>query len=512
MDKILEFINKKTNNKYNYLLFFEAILYSKTNTMQIIFKKTEKTVVNTEITEELQVLCKQFLGDLVDNVTIVIKNDNLTLAQFKELIKNIISSNEQLNGVDFNNVTFDFDKDSDSISIPLITSNQNLNEIKLSLEEDILTQTGKNVCINFVTNLSNEDVLQYRKEKLYEDNKVFEVMKNSNLIDFEVTENIYGKIEGKKGLLAGADIEVGNVTLIGNVKSFTEKIKATKSAKENDEKEESSSKYYILEIEYEGSVTKSILFLKKGEETPIIKVEDSIVIDANVNSFNGYKNIRIKNIAKCKYEPPKKVWRSLPSTYRFVKPEPYIAFEQGNFFTVEEETKCKYLKDNVFVVYDLETTGISPDTNDIIDIGAFKIVNGKITEKFSSFVNPLREIPEAASKINRITNSMVEDSPTIEQVLPDFYKFCDGAIIIGYNNIDFDDLYIQKAGKKYLYNFNHTRDDVKLLAQKYIKGIKNYKLGTVCAEMNVPLIDAHRATNDALATAKLFIKIAEKFM
>ena len=167
--------------------------------------------------------------------------------------------------------------------------------------------------------------------------------------------------------------------------------------------------------------------------------------------------------------------------------------------------------ENSFVVYDLETTGINPKTNKIIDIGAFKVVNGKIVEKFCTFVNPECPIPEEASKVNRITNALVQDSPTIEMALPDFYKFCDGSILVGYNNIGFDDMFIDNEAHAQLYHFANKRDDVFNIAKKHLMGLSNYKLITVCNAMNVQLIDAHRAANDALATAKLFIKLVEKY-
>ena len=120
-------------------------------------------------------------------------------------------------------------------------------------------------------------------------------------------------------------------------------------------------------------------------------------------------------------------------------------------------------------------------------------------------------IPPEASKVNRITDDMVANYPNIDKILPDFYKFCYGSIIVGYNNIGFDDVFINREGKRLKYNFDNVRNDAFALAKANLPGLKNYKLGTVCANQNVPLIDAHRATNDALATAKLFIKLAEKF-
>ena len=75
----------------------------------------------------------------------------------------------------------------------------------------------------------------------------------------------------------------------------------------------------------------------------------------------------------------------------------------------------------------------------------------------------------------------------------------------------FDDYFVNREGRRLKYNFDNKRDDAFVIAKQNLPGLKNYKLSTVCANQNVPLIDAHRASNDALATAKLFIKLAEKF-
>ena len=268
----------------------------------------------------------------------------------------------------------------------------------------------------------------------------------------------------------------------------------------------------VIELEYDGNKTRCVWFIpKNAENVDLLSTGEIIAICGKVNEFNGVKSINVSSIAKCTFTPPQKVWRKCPSNYQYIKPEPCEFTEQINFFTLDEKTKNKYLLENTFVVYDLETTGISPETCKIIDIGAFKIVEGKIVEKFCTFVNPECEIPKEASKVNRITNTMVEGCPTIEMALPDFYKFCYGSIIVGYNNIGFDDLFINKEGKRLLYNFDNKRDDAFNIAKSNIGGLRNYKLSTVCQELNVPLIDAHRAANDALATAKLFIKLAEKY-
>lgn len=137
-------------------------------------------------------------------------------------------------------------------------------------------------------------------------------------------------------------------------------------------------------------------------------------------------------------------------------------------------------------------------------------MNGKITETFSTFVNPLVPIPEKITQLTHITDDMVKDAPIIEDVLMDFYKFCYNSSIVAHN-IDFDFKFLRFNARKIGVTFKNTQYDTLILAREHIKGLKNYKLGTICEYLNVPLVDAHRAVNDCLATAKVFIKLTDYF-
>ena len=129
-----------------------------------------------------------------------------------------------------------------------------------------------------------------------------------------------------------------------------------------------------------------------------------------------------------------------------------------------------------------------------------------MTETFSCFVKPKNSIPAEATAINGITNDMVSDAYGISQILPDFHLFCKDAILVAYN-IPFDYGFINFAAKTMGLQFDNEQLDVLLIAKDRLPGLKNYKLATVCASVGVSLIGAHRAVNDAAATAELFIKI-----
>ena len=516
MDKIIEFINSQTNNKYSNLLFFGGEFNRKTGAMQIQFIDKENSKDIAKNVDELTLLCKKYLKDYVRDVRVVFKSKALNMKELKDYIFGVVSSTEQISNIDLNSVKIDFVGDDTLICIPYqektLTDNI-IEDSKAEIEKRIFDEIKYKVTCVFekIEQHTESSVLFDRRDRLLEDNVIFEEMKKSQVVELHNVENILGEYVFKKANVAGEIGDENEIAVVGNVKNcFLREIKP-KTTEEDDASKE-TKKYMAFELEYENQTTRCIWFFKKGAEIPQeFEVGQTLAVFGKVDDYMGQKSIRVLDIAKCTFNEPKKVWRKCPKSYRYVKPTPYEFTEQIGLFFEDKKTDKEYLLNNTFVVYDLETTGINPETCKIIDIGAYKIVDGRIVEKFCTFVNPECEIPEEASKVNRITNAMVEDSPTIEMALPDFYKFCDGSIVVGYNNIGFDDLFINKVAKKQYYNFDNKRDDVFNIAKKNVKGLNNYKLITVCNAMNVQLIDAHRASADALATAKLFIKLVEKY-
>jgi len=191
--------------------------------------------------------------------------------------------------------------------------------------------------------------------------------------------------------------------------------------------------------------------------------------------------------------------------YYYVKPEPYIELIQDNLFIKVQEIG-DYLMNHDVVVFDIETTGLEASRCEIIEIGAVKIHKGKITETFETLIKPKGEIPEEIINLTGITPEMVVNSPSIKQVMPDFYKFCYGCTIMAYN-IDFDYKFISLYGRKFGYIFDNHQIDVLYLARAFIPGLKNFKLSTVCKKLDISLENAHRAVHDAMATAEVVIKL-----
>lgn len=161
--------------------------------------------------------------------------------------------------------------------------------------------------------------------------------------------------------------------------------------------------------------------------------------------------------------------------------------------------------DDTYVVFDLETTGFSPDKNRIIEIGAVKVVGGKITDRFSSFVNPEVPIPFRIEELTSIKDDMVLDAPKIEEILPEFMEFCRDAIMVAHN-AEFDMSFILKNCERQGIPASYTVIDTVALARMLLPNLNRFKLDTVAKALGVSLENHHRAVDDAACTAEIFIK------
>ena len=161
-----------------------------------------------------------------------------------------------------------------------------------------------------------------------------------------------------------------------------------------------------------------------------------------------------------------------------------------------------------YVVFDLETTGFSPETNRIIEIGAVKVQNGKIVDKFSTFVNPQVPIPFRIGQLTSINDSMVIDAPVIADILPEFMKFCEGCVMVAHN-ADFDMSFIKKNCQRLDIPCKPTIVDTVALARVLLPNLNRFKLDTVAKALGVSLENHHRAVDDAGCTAEIFVKFIE---
>nr|WP_297766596.1 PolC-type DNA polymerase III [uncultured Butyrivibrio sp.] len=167
--------------------------------------------------------------------------------------------------------------------------------------------------------------------------------------------------------------------------------------------------------------------------------------------------------------------------------------------------KGQSLDDTTFVVFDIETTGFSPIKNKIIEIGAVKIRNGEIIERFSEFINPQVPIPYRIEKLTSINDEMVMDAPTREVIIPKFVEFCQGAVLVGHN-VSFDISFINQNCQELGIDVDYTTVDTLWLARYFFPLQAKHTLDAVAKTLNVVLDHHHRAVDDAECTALIFNK------
>lgn len=174
---------------------------------------------------------------------------------------------------------------------------------------------------------------------------------------------------------------------------------------------------------------------------------------------------------------------------------------------------------NSFYAIDVETTGLDPKKDKIIEISAIHFENGEPIETFTTLVNPQMNIPKEATKINKITDDMVKDAPNISKAIGDFWRFIyksDDEILLCAHNANFDIEFIKN-------NIGHAsiRDyqehiyyiDTLKISQKFLKGkIRNHKLTTILNFFDIKTENTHRAEDDALSCGKVFVKFSKKLL
>ena len=159
--------------------------------------------------------------------------------------------------------------------------------------------------------------------------------------------------------------------------------------------------------------------------------------------------------------------------------------------------------DTTYCVLDLETTGFSAKTEKITEVGIMKVKNGEVIDEFSCFVNPEKHIPERVTEVTNITDEMVKDAKTIEQVFPEILDFIEDSVLVAHN-APFDMGFLKQNAKILGYEFDYTYIDTLSLAKDLFPDYKKYKLGKIAENLGIKVEVAHRALDDVDTTVKVF--------
>ena len=184
--------------------------------------------------------------------------------------------------------------------------------------------------------------------------------------------------------------------------------------------------------------------------------------------------------------------------------EGYLVNDEAKLVEGEEN----YSLEDEFIIFDIETTGLSNKLDRITEIGAVRIKGGKILEEYNQLINPQMPIPEKIIQLTGITNEMVANAPAIEEVLPKFISFIGAAPLVAHN-ASFDIGFIRENVRRFGLTIKNTVLDTLQLARVLLPNLKRHKLDIVAKELGVKLENHHRAVDDALCLANIFVKMIE---
>ncbi len=293
-------------------------------------------------------------------------------------------------------------------------------------------------------------------------------------------------------------VDAGNVTICGLITDIQER------------KTKNDKPFFIIHLDDTTSRTSGIYFTRKNTLHKIreLAVGDGIIVRGRIeNKEDGKRSLVMEKINRCTFPndfvKKDKFKKSAPKEYKLVFPSPANTIKVTSVF--DDNDLPKELTDNVYVVFDLETTGIEVRNNGITEIGAVKIIGGQIKEQFTCLIKPDYPITAENAGITGITEEMVKDCPRINAVLPDFLKFIEGSVLVA-QNTSFDMGFLKRFAHALEYEVKNKTLDTMEMYRAYKPGTQHADLKTIAEHFKI-VFHHHRALSDAYATAEAFIEM-----
>lgn len=509
-------LQKKLNNQYDYLKLLKVTYNSSFSECTVHFIYPEnKSVFSVEQKQEIKQAVSDILnlrGRLECKFNKSYLDQNIVFAKLMEYVKQNFDSISSY----FTEENLTYYRDNLCVKIEISANQTLLGYIQTNNICDKIEKFLKeNFCGDFVVSAvkNNDDfdetILQARAEEMQKNIKV-----EAKIPRYKVTEPMEvfgGEIMPRPEYIKNLKGEKLSCILAGTVSSLVEKeyIPRRNKAKGSDEK----MKYYTFKIDDGSGNVNAIHFCNKTSQKHFKLVEDGVYVicrgDYNKKT-NGEMQYMVKAISLCKKleenDQEKEELVDNQEIYKFVKPEGYVRTVQNNLFEIKKQYP-DFIMNKTYVVFDVETTGLDAEKNDLTEIGAVKIVNGQIVEKFQALCKPFEKIPDRIIQLTGITNEMVENQPLSTDIIKDFMLFAKDAVLVGYN-VNFDLGFIQNVAKRCKLSFNNEVRDCLVDARAKAINLPNYKLKTLVSHLGITLDNAHRALYDATATAEAFLALS----
>lgn len=462
-----------------------------------------ENVIPEELQKKVWVLARKLTSQLFLKVNVIFKkivsNDELINNEiFKFLKENYISLSMFLKITDIrstvmgDNVKYVVRFSADGVEYV------NKNNVFAKLNDFLETK----FCSNF---FGSTELKQVEETIDLSSDEVFEAVKQKVEHRTIKVENVVVIDSFDMGDLAYyiEDAESGYVTLCGKITDIKEKETTNKKP------------FFIIHFDDTTGQMSGVYFTRKTTLDKIrdLKIDDGIIVSGKIGDYKGKKSFTIEKINKCTFPEnfvkKDRYKKTTPERYALIKPTPATTVKISSVF--DDYSLPQELVENEYVVFDIETTGLDVMNNGIIEIGAVKIKNGKLFEQFTTLIKPDYVISPENQAVHGISNEMVENSPKIDAVIPDFIKFIDGSILVAHN-AEFDTKFIKRFAGAEDYEVKNKVLDTMILSRKYLPFLKKSDLHTVADHFNITF-HHHRALSDAYATAEAFIelmKIKEK--
>ncbi|MEG1646663.1 MAG: exonuclease domain-containing protein, partial [Clostridia bacterium] len=444
----LEALQEKTKNKYSYLRENKVNIYIQQRLVEItlLVSYEQFSKFGEAEQKEVEAIAKEILPKTF-NIKIEYKKSYTDENVLKKIIMDFFNEYHatMLSQINFDKMEVKLEEYN---ALVLLRMPQHVYEVcKSDVAEELQNYLSHNTCLLPIVKIENLGKADFKQ---FNNNMESMLKLSEGLISVEVkTEDL---LVGKniftlpKYIKNCVDV-ANNVVLCGKIESF--EIKTSKKT---------GNFYYSFVLNDTTGKMPCKQFTKSNKDGKLHKLKngDEVLVEGNIvkDDFIKKNCLLASNLSYCKIDYSSiKIYRDVNSEYYVVKPQPMVETQQNTLFDIETETP-NILKGKTFVVFDLETTGLNVNDCDIIEIGAVKIVEGKVTEYFSTLVNPQVKLPSVITELTGIVDEDLKFAPRIDEVIGDFYKFCYDCTMIAHY-ASFDMSFIYKVAKECDYKFDN---------------------------------------------------------